>query len=192
MVNCQYRKKVSEKIAIDFAGPFKTARSIKKYLTVSVDSKTGWPDATFLRAPTTCKVIEFLKRYTTDNGIPHRIRTDPGTAFTSEKFQNSCEEYLIKHITCPIQDHRGNGKVERLIRTVNERLTANKNIINEWTDYFQRIVDFAHAFPRFSVMNNKTRPCITEFFGHYFPSFGRPCRLPHCNDSIEKGQQGTI
>ena len=34
---------------------------------------------------------------------------------------------------------------------------------NEWTDNVQRVVDFAHAFPRFSVMNNKTRPCIPEF-----------------------------
>ena len=39
---------------------------------------------------------------------------------------------------------------------------------NEWTDYVQRIVDFAHAFPRFSVMNNKTRPCIPEFLPTIF------------------------
>ena len=32
---------------------------------------------------------------------------------------------------CPVNDHKGNGKVERLIRTINERLRANKNIILE-------------------------------------------------------------
>ena len=39
---------------------------------------------------------------------------------------------------------------------------------NEWTDYVQHLVDFAHAFPRFSVMNNKSRPCIPEFLPNIF------------------------
>ena len=30
------------------------------------------------------------------------------------------------------------------------------------------LVDFAHAFPRFSVMNNKSRPCIPEFLPNIF------------------------
>ena len=55
-------KTINEEIAIDFAGPFKIAHSTKKYLIVSVDSKSGWPDAKFLRAPTTTKVIEFLTK----------------------------------------------------------------------------------------------------------------------------------
>ena len=71
-------------MAIDYKRPFKMARSSKKYLTVSVDSKSGWPDAKFLRAPTTEKALELLTRYTADNGILRKIRTDPGTAFASK------------------------------------------------------------------------------------------------------------
>ena len=55
-------EETNDEIAIDFAGPFKIARSSKRYLILSVDSKTGWQDAKFLRAPTTRKVIEFLQR----------------------------------------------------------------------------------------------------------------------------------
>ena len=44
------------------------------------------------------------------------------------KIQKFCEKHAIKHILCPIKDHRGNGKVERLIRTINERLRANKEV----------------------------------------------------------------
>ena len=36
---------------------------------------------------------------------------------------------LHKRFFCPVRDHRGNGKIERLIRTINERLRINKNII---------------------------------------------------------------
>ena len=104
---------------------------MKRYLIVSVDSKTGWQDAKFLRAPTTRKVIEFLQRYIADNGIPKQIRTDPGTAFTSHKLEEFCEKFFIKHVKCPVNDHKGNGKVERLRRTINKRLRANKNIILE-------------------------------------------------------------
>ena len=34
----------------------------------------------------------------------------------------------MKHITCPVRDHRGNGTIERLIRTINEHLRTTKNI----------------------------------------------------------------
>ena len=85
----------------------------------------------FFRAPTTRKVIEFLQKYIADNGILKQIRTDPGTAFTSNEFRKSSEKYFIKHVKCPLNDHKGNGNVEQLIRTINERLRANKNIILE-------------------------------------------------------------
>ena len=54
----------NQEIAIDFAGPFQNAISARKYLLVSIDHHTGWPDAKFLRKPTTEKVIEFLKKNT--------------------------------------------------------------------------------------------------------------------------------
>ena len=54
---------------------------------------------------------------------------EPGTVFTSEKFKSFCSQFQIKHITCPVRDYRGNGKIERLIRTINERLGTNKNIV---------------------------------------------------------------
>ena len=119
----------NDEISLDFAGPFQNARKQKKYLLVSVDNNSGWPDAMFLPNPTAEKVIEFLLEYLAKNGIPKRIRTDPGTVFTGDKFKAFCREKFIQHIVCPRRDHRGNGKVERMIRTVNERLRTNRNII---------------------------------------------------------------
>ena len=40
-----------------------------------------------------------------------------------------CNSRLIKHIECPIRYHCGNGEIERLTRTINERLRTNKQII---------------------------------------------------------------
>ena len=119
----------NEEISLDFAGPFHNANIKKKYLLVSVDNYSAWPDALFLPNPTTDKVIEFLLEYIAKNGIPKRIRTDPGTAFKSEKFKAFCKEKFIDHVVCPVRDHKGNGKVEGMIRTINERLRTNTKIL---------------------------------------------------------------
>ena len=71
-------------------------------------------------------MIEFLKNNIARHEIPQAIRTDPETIFRSKRFWEVCENRLIKHIECPIGDHRGNGKIEQLIRTINERLRTNK------------------------------------------------------------------
>ena len=83
----------------------------------------------FLPKPLADRVVKFLPEYIAMNGIPKRIRTDPGTVFTGEKFQQFCKERFIQHIICLIRDHRRNGKVGRMIRTVNERLRTNRNLV---------------------------------------------------------------
>ena len=109
--------------------PSKMRNMEKKYFLVAIDNYSAWPDALFLHKPTTKKVIEFLKNYVAQYGIPKQIRSDPGSVFTSEEFKTFCRQFQIKHVTCPVRDHRGNGKIERLIRTLNERLRTNRNII---------------------------------------------------------------
>ena len=98
-------------------------------MLVSIDHFSNWPDARFLHRPTKKKVIEFLKQYIAQYGVPRKIRTDPGTVFVSEAFAEFCREFGVEHIICPVRDHRANEKFERLIRTINERLRTNKQII---------------------------------------------------------------
>ena len=119
----------NEEISLDFADPFHNAKVKKKYSIVSVDNHSGWPDALFLPNPTTEKVVEFLTEYIAKNRIPKRIRTDPGTSFKSEKLKSFCKEKFIEHVICPVRDHKGNGKVERKIRTINGRLRTNTKIL---------------------------------------------------------------
>ena len=120
-------KEPNEEIALDFAGPFQNAEHGKKYLLVAIDNYSAWPDALFSHKPTTKKVIEFFKNYVAQYGFPKQIRSDTGSVFTSEEFKTFCQKFQIKHVTCPVRDHRGNGKIERLIRTLNKRLRTNRN-----------------------------------------------------------------
>ena len=101
----------NQDIAIDFAGPFQNAAKAK-YLLVSIDHSSGWPESKFLGKPTTERAIEFLKNYIARHGVPQIIRSDPATIFKSKRFKEFCKERLVQHVECPIRDHRGNGMVE--------------------------------------------------------------------------------
>ena len=87
----------------------------------AIDNYSAWP--------TSKKVFGFLRNYIAQYGIPKQIRSDQGTVFTREKFKLFCCYFQLSHITCPVLDHRGNGKIERIIRTINERLRTNNSII---------------------------------------------------------------
>ena len=76
---------VNDEVSIGFAGQFKIAKSTKKYLTVSFDSKSGWLEAKFSGKKNTAAVLEFLNNYIALFGIPKRTRRDPGSPFMSEK-----------------------------------------------------------------------------------------------------------
>ena len=121
----------NDELALDFAGPFKSASKNKQYLLVAIDHKTNSPSAKFTSRPSAEKVFTFLNEYIAQYGIPKRIRTDPATIFRGETFKQFRKKFFIKHIECPIRDHRGNEKIERLIRTMNERTLAEQFNINQ-------------------------------------------------------------
>ena len=96
---------------------------------VSINHFSSWPDARFLHRPTTKKVIEFLKQYIAQYGVPRKVRTEPDKVFVNEASAEFCRKIGVEHVICPVRDHRGDGKIERLIRTINERLRRNRQII---------------------------------------------------------------
>ena len=87
--------KINDEIAIDFAGSFKLARISKRYIIVSVDSKSGWPDAKLLRAPTTESVIEFLKRHIADNGITNKSERTPKRHLLARNSKTSAKNITL-------------------------------------------------------------------------------------------------
>ena len=62
---------------------------------------------------------------------PDNNKKDHASVFMGSEFKTLRVEFGIRHRVCPVYDHRGNGKVERLIRTFNERLRANPELLVE-------------------------------------------------------------
>ena len=111
-------------------GPIQNRPCRRVILLVSIDHKTNWPDAKVLRKPTADKGIEFFNACIAELVIPKRIGSDPATEFCRGNFEQLFNEQIITHVEHPVRDHRGNGKIGRLITTRNERLRADKSIIN--------------------------------------------------------------
>ena len=79
----------------------------KKYITSSTSAKS---------------IINLLRKCIALHGIPRKIRTDQGSGFISKEVQEFCQEQNINVIFSPVGGHRATGLVERLIRTIKERL----------------------------------------------------------------------
>ena len=76
----------------------------------------------------------FLRKYIELHGVPRNIRSDQGTAFTTNNYFCFCANKNINIIYSPVDDHRGSGQVERFIRVLRERLTCIKHDPNQKFD----------------------------------------------------------
>ena len=107
---------------LNFAGPLPLTWGTKKYLLVYVDRFSKFPSAQITSSTSAKSIIIFLSKYIALHGIPRTIRTHQGSGFISKEVREFCLEHNIKVIFSPVGDHRATGFVDRLIRTIKERL----------------------------------------------------------------------
>ena len=100
----------NQEMELDFAGPLR------------VDRFSNFPFAQITSSTSAKSIINFLRKYIALHGIPRTIRTDQGSGFISKEVREFCHEQNINVIFSPVGDHRATGLVERLIRTIKERL----------------------------------------------------------------------
>ena len=111
------------KTAIDLIGPIKpTSKSKKRYVLVSIDYCTRYPEAIAIKDITAEAVAEGLWEFWTRLGIPDEVLTDQGSQFTSNLMKEVNEFLLIKHkMTCPFSPQT-NGLVEKFNDTLKQMI----------------------------------------------------------------------
>ncbi|XP_033318430.1 uncharacterized protein K02A2.6-like [Bombus bifarius] len=131
---------------IDHVGPMTATKKRYAHIFVVVDAFTKFTWLYPTRSTDTADVIDRLKKQAAVFGNPRRIISDRGTAFTSNAFQEYCEEENIKHLLVTTGAPRGNGQVERVNRTLIPlltKLTAPKP--DDWykhVDQVQKYLNF--------------------------------------------------
>jgi transposase InsO family protein len=93
----------------------------KNYLMV-VDYYSKFIEVEPLSRITSQNTIQILKSIFARHGIPKKIRSDNGTQYTSELFQQFCKYWGIQHITSSLLYSQSNGMVERHIQVMKKNL----------------------------------------------------------------------
>jgi hypothetical protein len=98
---------------LDILGPFPRAVGGYRFLFVSIDKFTKWPEATPVVSITQGAVVAFLKSIICIFGVPSRIITNNGTQFTSRLFREYCEGIGTQLCFASVAHPKSNGQVER-------------------------------------------------------------------------------
>jgi IS30 family transposase len=109
---------------LDALGPFRTAPGGYKHILVAVDKFTKWIEVRPVATVTSEEVVKFSGGIKHSFGVPNRIITDLGAAFTVSVFWDFCQDNYIDvyyssvaHPWCNGQVERANGMVPKLLRT---------------------------------------------------------------------------
>jgi hypothetical protein len=80
---------------LDSIGPLRTAPSGYKHIIVVIDKFTKWIEVRPVPKVTSEEVAKIIKEVTHHFGVPNRIITDLGSAFTGSAFWNFCQDSMI-------------------------------------------------------------------------------------------------
>jgi hypothetical protein len=94
-------------------GPFPRAVGGYRFLFVTIDKFTKWPEATPVVSITQGAAVAFLKSIVCRFGVPSRIITDNGTQFKSRLFQEYCEGIGTQLFFASVAHPKSNGQAER-------------------------------------------------------------------------------
>jgi hypothetical protein len=98
---------------LDAVGPFRTAPSGYKHILVVVDKFTKWIEVRPVAKVTSKEAVKFIGDITQRFGVPNRIITNLGKAFTGSVFWDFCQENTINIYYSSVTHRLCNGQVER-------------------------------------------------------------------------------
>ena len=100
-----------------FAGPF-----LGHMYLVLVDAHSKWLDVQIMKSTTSESTINKLQDILAVHGLPQKLVTDNGSAFTSAIFKAFVDQNSIKHICSAPYHPSMNGLAERAVQTFKQSL----------------------------------------------------------------------
>lgn len=122
---------------VDHLGPMDVTEKLYKYLFVVVDAFTKYTWIYPTKTTNAHEVIQRLRNQSELFGNPRRIVSDKGAAFTSNDFNDYCEEQNVEHVEITTGIPRGNGQVERVNQVILAMLT--KLSVNDTTKWYKHV-----------------------------------------------------
>lgn len=126
-------------IHLDHLGPFPKSCKRNEHVLVLIDAFTKYTIIRAVPSTATKYVVKILDDVTSFFGMPDRIISDRGTAFTSKDFKKYCNDSSIKHVLNAVRTPRANGQVERMNRTILSMLLPSTQNERRWDDELRTI-----------------------------------------------------
>lgn len=103
---------------VDHLGPLESTSKQYNHIFAVIDAFTKFVWLYPTKSTSTREVIDKLNRQKYIFGNPMRIISDRGTAFTSQEFQEYCDQEKIQHHRITTGLPRANGQIERINRVI--------------------------------------------------------------------------
>ena len=155
-------------IAMDIVGPLPRSSSGKRFILVSCDYATQYPEAIALRTINTDSVPKELVCFFARVGLPEEILTDQGTNFTSQLLQEVYNLLHIKPIRTMPYHPQTDGLVERINKTLKSMIRKTANAEGKDWDVLLPYLLFAY----------REVPRASTGFSPFELLYGRPVRGP--------------
>ena len=161
-------------IHIDHVGPFIRSNRKNTQILTLVDAFTKFCILEPVRNTSVKEVLKALNQLVAIFGVPTRIISDRGTAFTSHSFKAFCEELGVKHVLNAVATPRANGQCERMNRTVLSSLAATcaGDAEDSWDEHVRKVQSAIN-----SSSNRTTRMSPTQLLFGYKPRSMADARL---------------
>src|SRR6185436_5637918 len=131
-----------DQIGIDFVGPLKASSKGNKYIIVTTDYLTKWPEAKLVTNATAKEVANSLyEEIICRHGVPSSIISDRGKAFLGRVVGLLKEEVGFKHKLAVPYHPQTNGLTERFNKTLCRSLGKCVNSATEdWDDLIPSVL----------------------------------------------------
>ena len=108
----------------------------KNYICI-VEYHSKFPLTKRMEGLSSESLIAAVKIIFVEYGIPHRIMSDAGSNFISEKFKNFCDSLNIKQAVSSSYHHQSNGQVEVCIKFIKHTIKSAQTpvVICTWCCY---------------------------------------------------------
>jgi len=117
---------------MDHVGPFITTELKNKYILVLVDNFTKFVVLYAVENTGTGALLDRVKLFVNDYGLPRRFITDRGSCFTSKLFEEYFRGQGVQLVLTSSRHPRANGQVERVHSVVMAALMTEGCDVNKW------------------------------------------------------------
>lgn len=158
-----------ELVSMDIVGPLPRTNNGFRYMLTFIDHFTRYAEAIPLKDQTAEAVARaFVDVIVARHGVPGRLLTDQGKNFTSELITATCRFLGIKKIRTTPYHPEGNGRLERLHRTLNESIA---HFVRRDGRDWDRWLPYA-------LMAYRSVPHSSTGYSPYFLLHGREMSMP--------------